>query len=339
MTRTPTKTGPGASKALVLQGGGAFGAFELGVARVLYAPDCRFAPDVIAGVSIGAIAAALLGRPAGGRTPLEALEEFWREVTVSPLLPAFAQPLASMFGAPNFYRPNPLALFSTSFYWTDPLRATLARLVDLERLADKTAKPRLVFTATNLARGVLEPFQSDEMSLTLDHVMASGSLPPSFPATEIGGVDYWDGGVFDNTPLGAVIDMLDGEDRAILVINLFPKTMPAPANLADVGQHFLNLLFANKTEGDVRLMERFNAVARLMADIEALPEAEPVRALKSYQHLAAKPIRTVPTILQVTRSTPAEPMESSDFSHAGIDRRAAEGFEAAAKELRAKTYL
>jgi len=325
----------------VLQGGGALGAFELGVARAVYAEESRFWPDVIAGVSIGAITAALLARPAPGLAPLEALEAFWREVTVSRLFPEPLQPYLSLFGTPNFYAINPMAMIGTSFYGVEPLRATLSRLVDLDRLADPGARPRMVVTATDIAQGQLATFQSDRQSLSLDHILASGALPPSFPMARIGPTAYWDGGVFDNTPLGAVIDMLDDDarDRAILVINLFPNIMPLPVNMADVSQAFSNLLFANKTRGDVALMKRFNRVADLMADLQALPEDAPVRALRSFQAMQDEHYRRVPTILEVTRSSPARSLEGSDFSHAGIERRAAEGQEKARDELRRAGFI
>jgi len=337
-------SGSQVNQALVLQGGGALGAFELGVARAVFAEDCRFRPGVIAGVSIGAITAALLARPAPGLTPLEALEAFWREVTASRLYPAAVQPYLSIFGATNFYSLSPLGPFGTSLYEVDPLRATLTRLVDLDRLADPEAWPRLVFTATDLEQGELATFRSNcpKRPLTLDHILASGSLPPSFPATRIGQTHYWDGGVFDNTPLGAVIDMLDGDDqdRAILVINLFPNIMPLPKTLADVGQHFQNLLFANKTRGDIALMKRFNQVADLMAQLQTLPENSPVWDLASFKAMLDQPpYRRVPHILEVTRTTPAQSLESSDFSHAGIERRAAEGLAKAQAELRRTGFL
>ena len=325
-----------ARHALVLQGGGALGAFELGVARAIYAEDSRFKPDVIAGVSIGAITAALLGRPAPGLAPLEALEAFWREVTVSRLFPEPVQPYLSLFGTPHFYTINPFALFSTSFYGVEPLRTTLTRLVDLDRLADLTAHPRIVVTATDIEQGQLATFQSDQQPLSVDHILASGSLPPSFPMTRIGQTSYWDGGVFDNTPLGAVIDMLDDDapDRAILVINLFPNKMPLPTNLADVSQAFSNLLFVNKTRSDVALMKRFNLVADLMAQLQTLPGDSPVRSLSSFRQMLEQHYQHIPNIIEVTRSSPAQSLEGSDFSHAGIERRAGEGFEKAQAELR-----
>jgi len=331
-----TASGGLARHALVLQGGGALGSFELGVARAIFANDCRFRPDVIAGVSIGAITAALLGRPAPGLTPLDALEEFWREVTVSRLFPEPVQPYLSMFGTPHFYTINPFALFGTSYYGVEPLRATLSRLVDLDRLADPAAHPRIVVTATDIEQGQLATFQSDRQPLSLDQILASGSLPPSFPMTRIGKTAYWDGGVFDNTPLGAVIDMLDADapDRAILVVNLFPNAMPLPTNLADVSQAFSNLLFVNKTRGDIALMQRFNLVAELMAELQALPEDSPVRSLPSFQAMLEQRYQHIPTIIEVTRTRPAQSLEGSDFSHAGIERRAGEGFEKAVAELR-----
>jgi predicted acylesterase/phospholipase RssA len=312
---------------LVLQGGGALGAFELGVARAVYAEGSGFRPGVIAGVSIGAITAVLLGRPAKGLTPLQALEAFWERVTVSQLLPGFMQPYLALLGLPNFYTLNPWWAFGTNIYSTAPLRATLAELVDVDALADPTARPFLCFTATDIEAGELKPFLSKKGGLTLDHVLASGSLPPSFPATEIEGRSYWDGGVFDNTPLGAVIDHLEPGDaeRAVMVVNLFPNRMPLPQNLADVSQHFLNLLFVNKTASDIKLMKRFNAVADAAIDLAKLAPDDPVAQLPSVKALLKASYQRVPRILEVTRTTPAEQMEASDFSHAGIERRASAG--------------
>jgi NTE family protein len=256
-------------------------------------------------------------------------------VTVPTIVPGPFQPYWSFFSVPHFYGPSFKGPFGTSLYETGPLRETLSRLVDLEALADREAWPRLVFTATNLETGQLTPFHSADGNLTVDHVLASGSLPPSFPSTRIGEIDYWDGGVFDNTPLGAVIDLLDGEDRAIMVVNLFPNAMPVPKTMAEVSQRFLNLLFANKTRGDIALMKRFNKVAALMDALEALPDDSPVKALPAFKAMReGRRYRPVPSILEITRERPAEAMESADFSCAGIAARAAEGFEKALAELR-----
>jgi NTE family protein len=267
-----------ARTALVLQGDGALGAYELGAARRLY-KDQSFAPDIIAGVSIGAITAVLLARPAPGLKPLEALEAFWQKIAVpAPFLPPPMRPYASALGNPNFFMPRfdyyawPIW---TNIYETEPLRQTLSQLVDLNALGDPKALPGLLVSATDVEAGQIEYFYSGDKGLCLDHIVASGSLPPSFPMTVIGEKTYWDGGLFDNTPLGAVLDRLDtstGADRTIYVVNLFPNKAPIPRNLQEVTVRTQNLQFANRTLQDVRMLRRIDEVADLMEALENLPE-------------------------------------------------------------------
>ena len=325
--------------ALVLQGGGALGAYELGAARRLYA-DPAFSPEFIAGVSIGAITAALLARPAAGLSPLQALEKFWEAVTVSGwFLPPPLRPYASVLGNPGFFTPRrdllDLANW-TSLYDVAPLRRTLAALVDIEALADTAARPRLMVTATDVAAGQIEYFRSDLRSLTLDHIVASGSLPPSFAMTEIGGRHYWDGGLFDNTPLGAVLDALPagaGADMTLYVINLFPNQAPLPGNLAEVGERMLNLQFANKTAEDLKLLARFDEIASLMEALDALPGDHPVKASPGYRAVKAQAYVRAPRIVAITRPEQAGGFDGNDFSPAAIAARAAEGYAQTEKAL------
>ena len=291
-----------ARTALVLQGGGALGAYELGAARRLYKEDA-FAPDIIAGVSIGAITAVLLARPALGLKPLEALEAFWQKVAVSaPFLPAFLRPYASALGDPNFFVPR-LDYYAlpnwTSLYDTEPLRQTLSQLVDLKALADPKAAPGLLVSATDVEAGQIEYFYSREKGLSLDHIIASGSLPPSFPMTVIGDKTYWDGGLFDNTPLGAVLDRLDnaaGADLAIYVVNLFPNEAPVPRNMQEVTVRTQNLQFANRTLEDVKMLRRIDEVAALMEALENLPGSNPLKNDPAYQAVAKRHYIRVPRI-------------------------------------------
>jgi len=206
---------------LVLQGGGALGAYELGAARALYENN-DFAPDVIAGVSIGGITAVLLARPARGLKPLKALEAFWQKVAVpGSLLPPALRQYASFLGNSNFFVPR-FDYFTwptwTYFYDTTPLRHTLEQLVDIDALADRNAVPGLLVSATDVMEGQIRYFYSHgpEGGLTLDHIVASGSLPPAFPMTVIDGISYWDGGLFDNTPLGAVLGRQNALPRGTL---------------------------------------------------------------------------------------------------------------------------
>jgi NTE family protein len=321
-----------ARSALVLQGGGALGAYELGAARALY-EDGAFAPDVIAGVSIGAITAVLLARPARGLKPLAALEAFWNKVAVPGLsLPPPLRQYASVLGNPNFFVPR-LDYFAlptwTNIYDTAPLRQTLAQLVDCEALANHNAAPGLLVSATDVEEGQITYFYSRERGLSLDHIVASGSLPPSFPMTVIDGKPYWDGGLFDNTPLGAVLDRLDaatGVERTIYVVNLFPNKAPIPRTMLEVTERIQNLQFANKTFEDVKMLRRIDEVTELMEALENLPEGNPLKDNPAYQAVKKRGYVRVPRIISITRPEQVGGFDGSDFSPETIEQRANEGY-------------
>jgi NTE family protein len=160
-----------ARSALVLQGGGALGAFEFGAARALY--EKEIVPDVIAGVSIGAVTAALLARPAPGMTPLEALAAFWKKVTApGELFPPTLRPYASFLGNRHFFRPRLDYLnwpHWTYFYETEPLRRTLKELIDVTKLQQRNADPMLLVSATNVKKGQIEYFDTKRGPLPRAH--------------------------------------------------------------------------------------------------------------------------------------------------------------------------
>jgi NTE family protein len=332
-----------ARTALVLQGGGALGAYELGAAKALYEePD--FAPDLIAGVSIGAVTAALLGRPAEGLTPLEALQSFWDEVKEPGFLfPPLLRRYASFFGNPHFYEPRPDFLNWpnwTYFYSVAPLRRTLADLINFTSLADRDAAPELLVSATDLQDGHIQYFHSREQGLTLDHIIASGSLPPAFPSTMIkdGSKErfYWDGGLFDNTPLGAVLDRLDrGPEvrRTVYVISLFPNKAPLPRNLLQVYARMKDLQFANKSQEDVKLLKRFNKVAKLVEALEKLPGGNPLKADPAFTDVEKEGWIQVPDIISVPPPEKVQQFDDSDFSPEAVQAREEEGYEATKKAL------
>ena len=331
--------------ALVLQGGGALGAYELGAARRLYR-DGGFAPNLIAGVSIGAVTAVLLARPAPGFSPLGALEAFWRQVAVpGRFLPPPFRAYAAALGNPAFFMPRTDVLDMaawTSLYDTTPLRRTLEGLVDLAALADPAAQPGLLVTATDVAAGEIRVFHSADGGMGLDHILASGSLPPAFPMTLVDGRPYWDGGLFDNTPLGAVLDRLGGapgDDRIIYVVNLFPNIAPVPRTMAQVVERVQGLQFANKTAEDLKLLRRFDQVAALVQALKGLGDDHPVfqdpavaeafAAVRDHNY-----VRT-PNIVAITRPEQAEGFDGADFSPEAILARAQEGFDQADAALAA----
>ena len=329
---------------LVLQGGGALGAFELGVIEWLL--DNRISPDVVSGVSIGAINATVL---AGSRRtdPREELSALWSELTTPSLPPPFdaANGEVSWFGNAAMYAPrfDYLDLWSwTNIYETSPLRRTLARHVDFDKLKPENTRPlgarapRLILTATNLVTGRLDRFDSSEMPLKAEHVVASGSLPPAFPMTTAtapvgGAMPYWDGGLFDNTPLSKVIDALEESNdpnKTMYVVSLFPSGAPLPRNMAEVFTRMMTLAFSNRTEKDLRRAQQTTDIIKLVEELDRLipghPELQPLTQLPGYA--AVKQMERPIQIVNITNGDVTGP---ADFSPEAIGRRRLRGYAAA----------
>jgi NTE family protein len=242
--------------ALVLQGGGALGAFQAGVFQALQ--EAGIGLNWIAGVSIGAVNGALIaGNPPERR--LAALHEFWNTVTTERLWPfgldlpevldagdrlrqwrhETSAALTMAWGQPGFFAPNlpspwlsaPGARTATAFYDSAPLRQTLRRLVDWNRLNDGAI--RFSVGAVNVGSGNFAFFDSATTRIGEDHVMASGALPPALPMVRVGGQSYWDGGLVSNTPLSHLLENLEGQNTLAFQVDLFsargavPRTMPA----------------------------------------------------------------------------------------------------------------
>ena len=219
---------------LVLQGGGALGAYQVGVYQALH--DAGIEPAWVIGTSIGAINAAIIaGNPVEQR--LDRLNEFWRHVESPSYLSGpmdwlgmgnlVANMTTVMRGIPAFFEPNPAALRGTralvgaenaSYYSTEPLRRTLGDLVDFDSLDG--GPTRLTVGAVNATSGAMRYFDSRDEKIAVDHIMASGALPPAFPAVRIDGQPYWDGGIYSNTPIEAVLDDKPRRDALIFAVNV-----------------------------------------------------------------------------------------------------------------------
>jgi NTE family protein len=261
---------------LLLQGGGALGAYHAGVYEGL--AEAGHAPTWVAGVSIGAITAALIaGNPPERR--VERLRTFWERVSsYAPVTyPSFMDPMRSAlnllsagtvmaFGSPGFFVPRvPPPFFapggtpeSISFYDTTPLKETLEELVDFDRL--NNAEVRVSLGAANVRTGESVYFDSQRTRLRVEHVLASGALPPGFPAVEIEGEHYWDGGIVSNTPLTYVVDQKPLDSALIVQVDLFKAVGRLPGNLDEVLERQKDIQYASK--------QRFNAArVREMSDL------------------------------------------------------------------------
>lgn len=252
-----------ARQILVLQGGGALGSYQAGVYEAL--SEAGIEPSWIAGISIGAINAALIaGNPPQDR--VAKLREFWELVSSGPtlgLLPLTAAGLPLVndtnaawtagLGAPGFFRPRfPPAIFSPagspealSFYDSAPLRGTLERMVDFDRI--NAAQARFSVGAVNVRTGNFIYFDNRHHKIGPEHVMASGALPPGLPPVEIDGEAYWDGGVVSNTPLQYVLDEDVTEDLLIFQVDLFSSRGPMPRTIAEAAEREKEIRFSSRT--------------------------------------------------------------------------------------------
>jgi NTE family protein len=251
-------------RVLVLQGGGALGAYQAGAYEALMAAGN--APEWIAGISIGAINAAIIA----GNTPetrVPKLRAFWEKLSSGlqgvSLIPGdqgrsifneMSSWAATMFGIPGFYSPrllSPLlALPGTegalSFYDTGPLRDTLEELVDFNLLNNNGI--RLSVGAVNVHTGNFRYFDTTKEKITVDHIMASGALPPGFPPVLIEGEYYWDGGLVSNTPLYHVIDAADRNDSlCIFQVDLFSSRGVIPKTIMEAAEREKEIRFSSRT--------------------------------------------------------------------------------------------
>ncbi|MEO0442598.1 MAG: patatin-like phospholipase family protein, partial [Pseudomonadota bacterium] len=279
--------------ALVLQGGGALGAYEYGVLKALYEQN-DFSPDIISGVSIGAFSAAVLTGAVGD--PVKALGELWKCFTTKslPLTPQPVQLAMSLMYNQGMYSPNPNAYWnpgmSTHFYNTDLLYTTLNKIIDLDKLNSKQS-PHLIITATNIETGQLDLFDNREMDITFEHIVASGSLPPSFPMVDIDDNSYWDGGLFSNTPLKPAFKALeklgtDKDQREMILVELFAHSGKKPQNMSDVFDRMIEITFECKIRHDSKQYQRINQYVDLMQAIDKeLPEDSKLKNEPIYQKL------------------------------------------------------
>ena len=278
---------PNTKQILVLQGGGALGSYQAGVYEGLCAVDLR--PDWVAGISIGAVNAAIIaGNPPEHRH--ERLREFW-ELTSSG---STAKPLGgdsasrayfneasaawiAMTGVPGFFKPRMISPFlyppgareALSFYDTTPLKETLEALVDFELINSKAV--RLSVGAVDIRKGTLKFFDNFKQRIGPEHIMASGALPPGLPPVEIDGRSYWDGGLVSNTPLDYVLANEPVDDLVIYQVDLFNSAGEMPKTILESAEREKEIRFASRrhrnTQSAMQLHKTKVAVRDLIAKL------------------------------------------------------------------------
>ncbi len=341
---------------LILQGGGAFGAYECGVYQAL-APHLDDLA-VVAGTSIGAINASMIAKhyhekDRGART----LQRFWKEVLATPSFPFFPFPgvfqhwnaywTSMLFGNPHMFTP---LITATSFVSSRPTEQTLTR--HFGSYGPDQVEPRLIVTTVDIQAGKLIAFDSFEEQITPHHVVASGSLPPGYPAKEHEGKFYWDGGLWGNTPLPEVLNALQSSsadenwpEYQVYIVDLFPAQAMVPQNSLEVSLRMSEIVFADKTTYDTKSAEWVNRYLTLVRDLEdqkhELPPELQKRLDREHECFPDLPKRAVLHFTHIQRlALPYDAISGgSDFSPQRIEQLMAQGYTDAKSELKAKTKV
>jgi NTE family protein len=279
--------------ALVLQGGGALGAYQAGVYEAL--AESGIEPDWIAGISIGGINGAIIaGNPPNTR--VDRLRKFWTQVTSEApwdwfgwgaatgdgarnLLNHASANLALTQGAKGFFAARLASpwlqasgrLEATSFYDTRELKRTLERLVDFDRL--NAGSFRFSVGAVNVRSGNFVYFDTTTHAIKPEHVMASAALPPGFPPVEIEGEHYWDGGLVSNTPLQWVVESEPRRDTLAFQVDLWSARGGFPRSMLDVITREKEIRYSSRTRAGTDQFKHIQKLRRAAAGLlEQLPD-------------------------------------------------------------------
>jgi NTE family protein len=355
-TRTSTDRPPFERIALILQGGGALGSYQAGVYQALAEADLP--PDWVAGISIGAINSALIVGNAPERR-VERLRQFWELVSTSPFaIPDvdgwtgrddFSRSIvnqtrslgALLGGAPGFFAPrvpppylnpsgSPAAL---SYYDVAPLKATLERLVDFDRI--NACEMRFSVGAVNVRTGNFTYFDSKKCRIRPEHVIASGSLPPGFPPTEIEGQYYWDGGLVSNAPLQWVLDRRPRKDTLAFQIDLWSARGEFPRDLLESETRQKEIRYSSRTRMVTDVFKKQQILRRATAKLLAQVPQDLLKTSEG-EMLAAEADNKVYNIIQlIYRSKNYEgSCKDYEFSRHTMEEHWQSGYNDAVRTLR-----
>ncbi|MDE2457958.1 MAG: patatin-like phospholipase family protein [Rhodospirillales bacterium] len=313
---------------LVLQGGGALGAYQAGVYQALH--EAGLEPDWVAGVSIGAVNAAIIA----GNKPehrLEQLEKFWMEITARDPFTAWFEGDAArklrnelsamngiLLGQPGFFKPVPFSgflaprgsRFSTALYDTSPLHHTLEKLVDFKLINEKHI--RLAVGAVNVETANFVYFDNAARAIEPEHIMASGALPPGLPMIRIGPHHYWDGGLVSNTPLQHLLDNIGSKNLLTFQVDLFSARGKIPRDMPEVLARQKDIQYSSRTRGTTDHFLETHQLKRALYDaLEKIPAAE----LSDEQRAMKAALKQLPeiNILQLIYQQKAYEGDAKDY--------------------------
>src|ERR1700756_3409 len=350
-----------AQPVLVLQGGGALGSYQAGAFQALC--NAGFEPEWVAGISIGAVNAAIIaGNDA--HTRVDRLKEFWQMVSApvpwNPVLRTergrsiyneTSAAIIATFGVPGFFTPRipPAPLWpighpeGQSYYDTAPLKKTLERLVDFDRIND--LKCRLSVGAVSVTSGNFRYFDNVEFKrqgkrIEPEHIMASGALPPGFPSVVIDGEHYWDGGIASNTPLDFVLDTETIKDLLIFQVDLFSARGPLPETLLEAAEREKDIRFSSRTRLNTDKNRQLHNARKAVRDLIAkLPDELKHDPSVEFLRKAAKE-NTVTVVHLIYKSKNYESSSKDyDFSHVAMVEHWGAGVRDVHLSMRHKEWL
>jgi NTE family protein len=325
---------------LVLQGGGALGAYQVGVYEALH--EAGVAPDWVIGTSIGAINAALIA----GSMPsdrIDTLCDFWSRVQNDHFVPdglpnwlasATRNFMSVVGGVPSFFTPNPLAFMSphqnlgpesAGYYKIESLRRALTELVNIDQL--NHGGTRITVGASCVRTAEMRYFDSRDMPLSLDHVLASGALPPAFPAVRIDGELYWDGGILSNTPVEVVFDDNPRRDSLVFAVHIWNPHGPEPETIWEVMNRQKDVQYSSRAVSHIQRQRQIHRMRHIIAELTKLVPEERRRD-NQLSELASYGCLTRMHVIRLL--APALDHEDHskdiDFSATGIRRRREAGY-------------
>lgn len=341
-TATKAKAGFPGQVVLVFQGGGALGAYQVGVYEAMH--EAGVEPDWVIGTSIGAINAALIAGNAPANR-MERLREFWARIEhgsgpdfmslFTGLANASANLATVIKGVPAFFTPNPIAWLSShthlgvenaAYYTVAPLRETLTELIDLDHLDARHT--RLTVGAVNVRTGEMRYFDSRDDAVCLDHVLASGALPPAFPAVRIDGDPYWDGGIYSNTPIEAVLDDKPRKDSVIFAVQMWNPEGPDPDTLWQVMGRQKDIQFASRAKSHIARQKQIHHLRHIIREMtKRMPDA--IRNRPDVKELASWGCGTTMHVVRLIapKIDGEDHTKDIDFTPEGVRARWAAGYD------------
>ena len=315
---------------MVMQGGGAPGVYQAGAYEALH--DAGIEPDWVIGTSIGAINGVLIaGNPVERR--VERLREFWTHLANQWIEP-WNQLAPLVWGVPGFYFPNPMlargvdanvGIERAALYHVDPLKKLLPTLVDFDRV--NSGKPRFTLGLVTVRSGQMRYFDTSVEKVSLEHVLGSSAIPPSFPAVRIDGEAYWDGGLYSNTPVEVVFDDNPRRSSVVFAVQIWHSRGLEPESIATVFMRQKDILFGSRTKSHIARQAQIYRMRHVVRELYDMLPDEQKNSPKA-KELAGWGCGTQMHLIEIN----AEPIDGEtnardfDFSQAAIDARWQAGY-------------